>query len=271
MTEIWNGTFREPEYWDHFGHRLVELAEIGAGASVLDVGTGWKGAVLFPAARAVGPRGQVVGIDMWESCARQTLDAIKEHELGYARAAQMNASSMAFGDACFDVALCGFVGWNDVFDFALCEYHARDRKIEEILRVLKVGGRVGISAWAMQEDSEWMGELVSGHLPADGPREQAVLCYSKETIEGLEKVLRSAGLKDIKIVTEKVGFVYQDEEEWLEVMRQYGWHRYLEKIKSLPASELQRFEEHALDKLNDHKRADGIHFNRTVIFALGTK
>lgn len=45
------------------GQRLVELAQIPAGARVLDVASG-RGAILFPAAERVGPQGKVIGVDI---------------------------------------------------------------------------------------------------------------------------------------------------------------------------------------------------------------
>ena len=41
-------------FFDYFGERLVQLAHPAAGDHILDVATG-KGAVLIPAAKAVGP------------------------------------------------------------------------------------------------------------------------------------------------------------------------------------------------------------------------
>ena len=54
-----------PDYWEYFGSRLVHLATIAPGSSVLDVGCG-AGSSLFPAAERVGPEGRVVGIDICE-------------------------------------------------------------------------------------------------------------------------------------------------------------------------------------------------------------
>src|ERR1700687_5705360 len=45
------------------GRELVELAQIPAGARVLDVATG-RGAILFPAAECVGQQGEVIGVDI---------------------------------------------------------------------------------------------------------------------------------------------------------------------------------------------------------------
>ena len=52
-----------PDYWDYFGARLVELANIYPGARLLDVGCG-TGSSLFPAASKTGPSGYAFGIDI---------------------------------------------------------------------------------------------------------------------------------------------------------------------------------------------------------------
>jgi SAM-dependent methyltransferase len=52
-----------PDYWDHFGVRLVERAAIPPCARVLDVGCG-TGPSLLPAAERTGSGGYVAGIDI---------------------------------------------------------------------------------------------------------------------------------------------------------------------------------------------------------------
>ena len=52
-----------PDYWDYFGIRLIEHAEIFKGARILDVGCG-TGSSLFPAAKIIGERGYAVGVDI---------------------------------------------------------------------------------------------------------------------------------------------------------------------------------------------------------------
>lgn len=68
MTQVWDNvapTFGTigPRYWDFFGHRLVELANINEGAQVLDIGCG-RGASFFPALKKVSLNGHVTGIDI---------------------------------------------------------------------------------------------------------------------------------------------------------------------------------------------------------------
>jgi len=52
-----------PNYWEYFGTRLVELADLQPGEKVLDVGCG-TGSSLFPAAEKAGPQGFAIGIDI---------------------------------------------------------------------------------------------------------------------------------------------------------------------------------------------------------------
>jgi ubiquinone/menaquinone biosynthesis C-methylase UbiE len=52
-----------PNYWEYFGARLVELADLQQGERVLDVGCG-SGSSLFPAAHKVGVHGFAIGVDI---------------------------------------------------------------------------------------------------------------------------------------------------------------------------------------------------------------
>jgi O-methyltransferase/aklanonic acid methyltransferase len=68
MADIWSrlagaSKIESPDYWEYFGVRLVERADIRPGAKVLDVGCG-TGSSLFPAAERAGKRGQAIGIDI---------------------------------------------------------------------------------------------------------------------------------------------------------------------------------------------------------------
>lgn len=68
MTRIWSRPIgvSDPDgqdYWDYFGIRLVELAEIFPGAKVLDVACG-TGSSLFPAVQKTGIKGFVIGFDI---------------------------------------------------------------------------------------------------------------------------------------------------------------------------------------------------------------
>src|SRR5438093_11077547 len=50
-------------FWDCFGRRTIELASLLSGSRVLDVCSG-TGASALPAAEAVGPTGNGIGLDL---------------------------------------------------------------------------------------------------------------------------------------------------------------------------------------------------------------
>jgi O-methyltransferase/aklanonic acid methyltransferase len=52
-----------PDYWEYFGLRLVEHADIKPGTKLLDVGCG-TGPSLFPAAEKTGANGYAAGVDI---------------------------------------------------------------------------------------------------------------------------------------------------------------------------------------------------------------
>jgi SAM-dependent methyltransferase len=272
MTSIWNGSYREPEYWAHFAARLVEHAGIRQGVRVLDVGTGW-GDVLTAAASATGGTSRLVGIDNRRRCVERTLDVIARRRIASATALPMDAACMAFRDQSFDVVLCGFVGWCGIFDFERCEYVERDRILEEMTRVAAAGGQIAISGWLFQEDNEWMGRLIGRHHPggARSSGDEPVLCYSKETEQGWVEILRHAGLRHTRVVLESRDFVYRDAGEWLETMRCSGWRDHIDAIGALESGPRDRFESDAIELLYEHRHPDGIHYTREVVIALGEK
>src|SRR5689334_4965853 len=66
------------EFFGPPGRELVRLAGIAAGQRVLDLGCG-RGNVLFPAAEAVGPTGEVIGVDFAPGMLTATTRAAEDH------------------------------------------------------------------------------------------------------------------------------------------------------------------------------------------------
>src|SRR5258706_10832741 len=72
-------------FWEEYGRYTVELLNLRAGATVLDVGCG-SGASALQAAQIVGPRGGVIGIDL----------AAESLERGRRKAAQRHLNNVTF-------------------------------------------------------------------------------------------------------------------------------------------------------------------------------
>ena len=124
-------------FWDRFGAATVARLPLAAGDSVLDLCCG-AGASVIPAARAVGPAGAVLGIDVAEPLL----------ELARARAAREGLDNTEFrhGDAtrtglpcgCFDAVVCVFGVFfaPDMPAFAA-----------EMWRLVRPGGTLAITTW----------------------------------------------------------------------------------------------------------------------------
>ena len=124
-----------------FAEALVALLPPAVGAHVLDVATG-TGLVAVEAARRVGPRGSVLATDFlpaWEPFVRSTASAARAANVMFA---SMPAEALALPDESFDVAYC---------QFGLMFVPEPLRALREMRRVLRPGGRIGISVWSVPE------------------------------------------------------------------------------------------------------------------------
>src|SRR5215208_6102197 len=122
----------------HFGRRLVALAGVEPGQHVLDVATG-RGAVLFPAAERVGAAGEAVGVDLAEGMVQATNEEATRRGVA-TRLHVMDAERLDFPDETFDRVFCGF---------GIMFFPRQDRALGEFQRVLKPGGRLGMSTWQL--------------------------------------------------------------------------------------------------------------------------
>jgi ubiquinone/menaquinone biosynthesis C-methylase UbiE len=188
-----------PPVFSHFGEWLTGSAQLAPGDTVLDVAAG-RGAVMFPAARRVGPNGRVIGIDLSAAMVTETAADIRNANLPQIELRQMDAEHLDFPDAAFDVVLCGFALWF---------FPHPERALQEFRRVLRPGGRILLTTWA--EDCPfivWCLRELSACLPAPvPPRQQRAF----DTPARLERALREAGFAGIETRIKDADFIYSDE------------------------------------------------------------
>jgi ubiquinone/menaquinone biosynthesis C-methylase UbiE len=186
-----------------------------------------------------------------------------------------NARNMGFPTASFDIALCGFMGWDDCFDFVHLEFTQPDTKASEFWRVLRDGGTFVCCSWEEQEDLAWMEEAMLRFYPTllqdEEYLQQRPIGMGYEKAQGYEIILRSAGFREIEISRETAEFVSTDEDEFWREMDYIGWDIFLKKIKTENADKLLRVKEAILKDLQSHKQSDGIHFSKTVFFISAVK
>jgi SAM-dependent methyltransferase len=195
-----------PRFFSHFGNRLVELAGVCNGASVLDVGCG-RGAILIPAAEKAGVSGEVIGIDIAETMLQQTADDIKNLGLENARVCYMDAEALHFPEACFDFVICGF---------GLYEFYDLDPALSEAFRVLKSKGVFAASLWGRNVDMRWDGfrSIVKSYRGQLKPAPEAKNVPRLRESADIEAILSKAGFNDIQTMVEEKEFYFKDVDEW---------------------------------------------------------
>ncbi len=257
-----------PQFFAYYGRRLVDVAQIPNGATVLDIASG-RGAVLFPAAERVGPLGRVIGIDLADAMVQATTQELARQHVTNAEVRHMDAEHLVFPDASFDYVLAGF----SIFFFPQL-----DRALSEIRRVLKPYGHIGMTTWGPDDNRwQWLGELFNTYLPpqADVPQSsetQQLIRPDFRSRTGLEAVLRAAGFVDIQVVEEQVEFVYRSEEEWWLTQWSHGMRGRLEQIENTAGlGALDQFKADAFKEMQVVRQPDGFHHLIPALFTLASK
>ena len=158
----------------------VAFSEIGEGEVVLDLGSG-AGIDLLLAARKVGPKGKVIGIDMTDEMIARAGKNIREAGLDNVEVRKGIIEKLPVDDASVDWVIS-----NCVINLS----PEKPKVFAEIARVLKPGGRMLVSDIVARDLPEWIrksaplyNSCVAGAINED------------EYLEGL----RSAGLEKAEV------------------------------------------------------------------------
>jgi len=144
---------------------LLAGAALAPGEQVLDVACG-TGLVTFAAARAVGPTGRVVGVDLagrMVAAAGRRADTLGLANVGFAR---MDAEALALPDASVDAVLCSL---------GLMYLPEPAQALREMRRVLRPGGRLALAVWGDRARCGW--QAVFGIVDAEVTSEVCPLFF----------------------------------------------------------------------------------------------
>lgn len=243
-------------FWNYFGGQTVERLSLQRGSSVLDVCCG-AGASALPAAKLVGPRGKVIGVDL----AKELL------ELARAKAAQQHFGniqfelgdmlSLRFPSGSFDAVVCVF-GIFFVPDMA--------KAVRELWRLVRRGGRLAVTTWGPNlfepgNTAFWRSiknvraELYKGFNPWDRINDPA----------NLEKILREGVVEAPKITAENHLHPISSAEDWWTIALGSG---YRGTIEQLDTSERERVKDANLAFIREAKVST---VETNVLYAVATK
>jgi ubiquinone/menaquinone biosynthesis C-methylase UbiE len=238
---------------------LVAMVEPSPGGRVLDVGTG-TGVAAAAAAAALRDGGLAAGIDVSTGMLAQARRARPGLRLAAA-----TAIDLPFRDGTFDAVTANFV---------LSHFTKYQTALFDMIRVLRPGGRLAVSAWAGDDGDDlqktW-GELAEnavGQELMDDVRGQAVPWGNRFADRtALEEALLEAGLKHVRTEHREYRFVYALD-EYVEGLGTWSTGRFLRSM--LGTDGWEAFRRNAVETFRA-RFADPVNDFREVWLAVGSR
>jgi ubiquinone/menaquinone biosynthesis C-methylase UbiE len=182
----------------------VLLDEIGLrpGEAVLDVACG-PGSVTRLAAERLGPTGRVLGCDFSAAMLALARGKAMPSQAAPVEYAEAPADGLPVADESFNVAVC---------QQGLQFFPDRSAALDELYRVLRPGGRLGIAVWSAIDDSpvflamyDALREAIGGEL-ADRYRAGP---WGLPEPDDLRRLIAAAGFEDVHVELRTVDVAFE--------------------------------------------------------------
>lgn len=177
---------------------LLDRVHLQPGEHILDVACG-TGIVARHAARRVGVRGKVVGVELNPAMLEVAQQVSAHHEpIEYLEG---DAGALPVPDAAFDVALC---------QHAIMFFPDREASVREMHRALKPNGRVAVSVFRSTEFNPAFKHLITALERHAGPDAAEFMRspFIMESVAQMRTLFEQAGFKEISVVNRIVTLRY---------------------------------------------------------------
>lgn len=219
---------------------LVDELAVQPGERVLDIGCG-RGAALAPLARATGPTGRVLGIDLAPRMVARAAQDTRD----------LTQVEVRVADACTpDLPPSSF----DVIASSLVLFFLPDpaAAVRTWTRLLADGGRLGVTTFGLQ-DERWkrIDGVFTPYLPPamlDARTSGQRGPFASD--EGVEQLLENAGLTEVRTAHRTVTAVFRDAEHLLEFSWSHGQRAMWEAVPEQEHPLLRRRIEDAVAQLD---------------------
>jgi ubiquinone/menaquinone biosynthesis C-methylase UbiE len=236
------------DFFGTFGRWVVEAAKLQPGERVLDVGSG-RGAVLLPAARAVGAGGRVEGVDLAPGMVdrlRTSLDDLPQASVVLGDAEQPPVTGP------YDAVLAGLVL------FFLPDPLAALRNYWQLLRP---GGRLAFSSF-QSEDTRWKPVFAAAATLLTGPPPErpGLQQFSSDAL--VTDLVTEAGFTDVVQHNREHETPFAGKDDWWRWTWSHGGLAFWER---LPAGRIDEARALAYQAIDDTFGSDADLVARTVI------
>lgn len=194
--------FFVPALFQQWPSRVTDAAEIQPGQRVLDVACG-TGVLARTVADRVGSTGAVVGLDVNEG-----MLAVAQRKVPTLEWKQGRAEALPWDGETFDAV---------VSQFGLMFFEDRRTALQEMMRVLRPGGRLAVAVWDSLDHSPGYAAMTDllqrlfGDQAANALRAPFVLADP----QGLRTLFAEAGMPDVQITTQAGTARFPSLESWV--------------------------------------------------------
>ncbi len=244
-------------FFPYAADRLIARLKPGRGAKILDIATG-TGAVALAAAQAVGTTGRVIAIDFAEAMLEQAERKIRQFGIDNIDLHTMDAMHLDFRAAYFDSVVCSY---------GLFFLPDMPAALREWQRVLKPSGGLmftSFGAAAFRPMIDLFMARFEGYCPGARP----VAASKLNTAELCREVLVSAGLTDVEVAGEPLGYHLKGATDWWEVVYNSGLRGLLDQ---LPADARFTFQREHMQEVGRLVTDQGLWLNVETLFSFGRK
>jgi SAM-dependent methyltransferase len=185
------------------GEQLAESADVRAGERVIDIAAGNGNATLAAARRFA----KVTSTDYVPALLGKGRERAQAEGFDIAFV-EADAEALPFDDSSFDVAL-------STFGAMFTPQH--ERPAQEMLRVVRSGGRIGLANWTPEGFIGELFKVIGAYLPPPaGLRSPALWGTETHMVQ-----LFGAQAEDIRCVRRDFNFRYASPAHWLQMFRDY--------------------------------------------------
>jgi SAM-dependent methyltransferase len=223
---------------------ICDAAGVRPGHQVLDLACG-AGQLASMEAERVRPGGRVMATDLSPDMVDVTKRRAKRLGLDNLDVQEMDAQSLAFGDASFDAATCRF-------GLMFCPDPVR--AASEVRRVLKPGGRVTVVVWDVPAKNPFFTSIASvlpEFVTVPPPDPTAPGVFRLAPPGELERVLTAAGFTTIVVEPRPITMTFTSLEDYWQIMTDLA-APLRAAITKLSAADVERLKARVFESLKPH-------------------
>lgn len=217
-------------FWRRHGERTVARLGLFPGARVLDVCCG-SGASALPCARAVGPSGSVVGVDVSKPLLDLARRKAERERLANVRFVQADMHDLDFADASFDAV---------VIVFGIFFAPDMGAQLRALTRLLRPGGLLAVTTWGPRLFEPLYSQFLASVRAQRSFAEEYRPWDRLTRPEQLSRLMAEAELRDIEVTLESGSELLATPQDWWTIVLGTGLRWFVDGLEAAQVEVVRR-------------------------------